>query len=280
MILYLGNMLSKHGGSVSMIETLAPKLSEYYRLVAFSSKKNQISRLLEMLKAIWVYRGKVDVVLIDSYSTRAFWYTVAAAFFSRMLKIPYIPILRGGDFPNRLGNSPYWCRFVFNHSAANVSPSMYLEEHFTKAGFKVVYIPNFLPIDAYHFKERKVAKPKILWVRAFHTIYNPVMAIDVLARLVQHYPDAELCMVGSDSDGSRALVESRAEELGMTKHLRLTGVLSKKAWTELSSEYDIFINTTDFDNMPVTIIEAMALGLTVVSTNAGGLPYLLNDVHD
>lgn len=280
MILYLGNMLSKHGGSVSMIETLAPKLSEHYQLEAFSNKKNQIFRLWDMLKALWTYRHKTDVVLIDSYSTKAFWYTVAVAFCCRILKIKYIPILRGGDFPNRLQHSIFWCKFVFNHSVANVSPSKYLEEHFTKAGYEVIYIPNFLPIEAYHFKERKMAKPKMLWVRAFHSIYNPVMAIDVLDRLVQHYPDAELCMVGSDSDGSRALVESRAEELGLTKHLRLTGVLSKKAWTELSSGYDIFINTTDFDNMPVTVIEAMALGLPVVSTNAGGLPYLLNDEHD
>ncbi|MDD3005790.1 glycosyltransferase family 4 protein, partial [Flavobacterium sp.] len=41
--------------------------------------------------------------------------------------------------------------------------------------------------------------------------------------------------------------------------------------------HDIFINTTHFDNTPVSVMEAMTLGLPVVSTNVGGIPFLLSD---
>ena len=40
----------------------------------------------------------------------------------------------------------------------------------------------------------------------------------------------------------------------------------------------MFINTTHFDNTPISVIESMALGLPVISTNVGGIPYLLK--HD
>ena len=60
--------------------------------------------------------------------------------------------------------------------------------------------------------------------------------------------------------------------------MRFTGRLPKAEWIALSRDFDIFINTTNFDNTPVSVMEAMALGLPVVSTNAGGLPFLIT--HD
>ena len=54
-----------------------------------------------------------------------------------------------------------------------------------------------------------------------------------------------------------------------------TGLLSKKQWLELSVTHDIFINTTNFDNTPLSVLEAMALGLPVVTTNVGGIPYIV-----
>lgn len=56
-----------------------------------------------------------------------------------------------------------------------------------------------------------------------------------------------------------------------------TGKLSKSKWVKLSEQYDIFLNTTHYDNTPISVIEAIALGLPVISTNVGGIPYLLKD---
>ena len=67
----------------------------------------------------------------------------------------------------------------------------------------------------------------------------------------------------------------------MAKKMRLdlvfTGKLSKSKWVKLSEQYDIFLNTTHYDNTPISVIEAIALGLPVISTNVGGIPYLLKD---
>jgi glycosyltransferase involved in cell wall biosynthesis len=87
-------------------------------------------------------------------------------------------------------------------------------------------------------------------------------------------------MVGPDKDGSMQEFKNYCYELGITEHVKVTGLLSKPEWHTLSEDYDIFINTTHVDNTPVSVIEAMALGLTVVSTNVGGLPFLLVDGKD
>ena len=85
-------------------------------------------------------------------------------------------------------------------------------------------------------------------------------------------------MVGPDSDGTMETVKQLAKNLKV--EVTITGKLPKAEWIALSKDYNIFINTTNFDNMPVSVIEAMALGLPVVSTNVGGMPYLIEDGKD
>ena len=72
-------------------------------------------------------------------------------------------------------------------------------------------------------------------------------------------------------------VQKRIQELNLEDSIELTGVLPKSVWHEKSKDFDILINTTNFDNTPNSIIEGMALGLTIVSTNVGGMMYLVND---
>jgi glycosyltransferase involved in cell wall biosynthesis len=83
-------------------------------------------------------------------------------------------------------------------------------------------------------------------------------------------------MVGPDKDGSLQEVKDFAKQLNVLNNVTFTGVLSKEKWHQISEDYDLFINTTTIDNTPVSIIEAMALGLPIVSTNVGGMPYLID----
>ncbi len=274
-ILYIGNKLARHGRNQTGIDTLGPLLeARGFRLVYASSQKNKLLRLFDMLAAT-LRHSNADYVLIDTYSTVNFWYALLVSQLCRLLRIKYVPILHGGDLPRRLKQNPGLCRMVFGHSLVNVAPSGYLRHAFTEASFQTVMVPNAIPIGDYTFKQRNILKPKLLWVRAFSSIYNPQMAVRVLAALKGNYPDAALCMVGPDKDGSLAQVKALAEELGV--EVRFTGGLSKSEWLKLAQDYDVFINTTHYDNMPVSVIEAMALGLAVVSTNVGGLPFLLED---
>lgn len=221
-------------------------------------------------------RKWADYVLIDTYSTYNFWYAFIISQLCRIFKLRYIPKLHGGNLPNRLRKSPRFSRMIFANSYINMAPSGYLLSAFREAGFdKTIYIPNTIEIQNYQFKIRRKLRPKLLWVRSFSPIYNPEMAVRVLNLVAKEYPQAEMCMVGPDKNGNLQKTKALAESLGLK--VKFTGKVSKEEWTAISQDYDIFINTTHFDNTPVSVIEAMALGLAVVSTNVGGLPFLLTD---
>lgn len=249
---------------------------EGYELICASDKTNKIARLLEMCFTIIKHRKTAKVVLIDTFSTSNFYYALMTSQLARILSLKYIPILHGGNLPYRLKNSEVLSTLIFKYAYKNVSPSLYLAHEFKKYNFETVYIPNTIHISEYPFKLRTKLQPKLLWVRAFDKIYNPAMAVKVLASLKTSYKNASLCMVGPDKDGSLSEVKDLATQLSVADSVIFTGVLPKEQWHQLSKNYDIFINTTNIDNMPVSVMEAMALGLPIVSTNVGGLPYLIN----
>lgn len=279
-LLYIGNKLAKHGYNKTTIETLGPALElEGYEVIYCSDKKVFLLRLLDMIATTIKSARKVDYILIDTYSTKAFWYALVCSQLARYLNIKYIPILHGGNLPLRLKNNPHLSRLIFQNAYKNIAPSGYLQHEFEQAGYADVnLIPNAIPIKDYRFQLRVTLAPKLLWVRAFATIYNPKMAVDVLELLQIKYPNASLTMVGPDKDGSLWTTQNYAQEKGVS--VNFTGQLTKEEWWELASEHAIFINTTNFDNTPVSVMEAMALGLPVVSTIVGGIPFLLKDLEN
>jgi len=280
-ILYIGNKLSRHGFTPGVIETLGPRLEkEGYRVFYGGTHKCQLMRLFEMIwKAVTIGR-RADYILIDTYSSSAFWYAYLTGRCARLLNKKYIPILHGGDLPSRLNKSKRACHKLFTQSYANVAVSGYLKHEFERIGYKTVIIPNSIEIAKYSYSLRDYTRPQLLWVRSFHRQYNPNMAAEVLAVLLKNEPDATLCMVGPDKDGSMEEFRKDIRQKGIENNVKITDRVTKEEWVRLSEDYDFFINTTNVDNTPVSVLEALALGLCVISTDPGGIPYLLTEGID
>ena len=142
-------------------------------------------------------------------------------------------------------------------------------------------LPNPVEIGAYDFNHRNEPQPNLVWLRAFHKVYNPQLAPRVVAALFPAFPEIQLLMIGPDKgDGSFQHTKQLAEDLGVASRLRFPGLVSKQDVPDWLNQGDVFINTTYIDNTPVSLLEAMACGLCVVSTNVGGLPYLIEDDID
>ena len=278
MILLVGNFLSKHGLNPTAIEDLAIILSTRYEIQYCSNKKQPFFRMIDMVLTIICNWRKYSLIIIDVFSTHAFIFSCVIISLAKVFKIPYFPVLRGGYLPERYKKNPRTFNFLFSNARTIISPSNYLKNYFENDRISIKIIPNYIDLKKYYFKKRENIRPHLLWVRSIDRIYNPIMAIYVLDKIRKLYPDARLGMVGPIKD--KIIMKKLTKiisKLNLQDHVIFYGQLPKVEWATLSEEYDIFINTTDYDNNPITLLEAKALGLPIISTNVGGVPYQITD---
>jgi glycosyltransferase involved in cell wall biosynthesis len=137
-------------------------------------------------------------------------------------------------------------------------------------------IENSLPLSQYLFQDKTSFKPRILWMRSFHPIYNPLLALQVIQLILIEYPDAVLYMAGVDL-GYQMETEKTAKEMGLSKSVIFPGFQDIRGKNHLASLCDLYMCTNRIDNTPVTLLEMMALGLPIVTTNVGGIPYMIKN---
>jgi glycosyltransferase involved in cell wall biosynthesis len=106
------------------------------------------------------------------------------------------------------------------------------------------------------------------------------LAIEIVSLLKKKSLPVHLTMIGPDKDGSLQKCKDLVRKLNLESNVVFTGRLTKQEWIGLSKEHNIFLNTTSVDNTPVSVMEAMALGIPVLTTKVGGIPFLFEDEHE
>lgn len=277
-ILFVGNFLSGTTLNRSYAEDLSDRMeARGWPVIRTSTRPGRIARLADMLSTAWKRRHDYAVAQVDVFSGPSFVWAEAVCFELRRLGKPYILTLHGGNLPQFQQRWPRRTRRLLESAAQVTVPSPYLREQMQSSRRDLTLLRNAIEADAYGFRTRSDVRPRLVWLRAFHDIYNPVLAVEVLARLAASRPDATLAMVGPDKDGSRAMVEQRADELGVRDRLTLVGHVARTEVPRYLGDADVFLNTTNVDNTPLSVLEAMAAGLCVVTTSVGGIPYLVED---
>lgn len=281
-VLIIGNFLSHAGGSRTVCEELTLRLRATGRKVLTTShRKARLPRLIDMLGSVVRHRHEYAVAQVDVYSGPAFLWAEAVTATLKWLRKPVVLTLHGGNLPSFAKRHPRRVERLLRKADFVTAPSMFLCREVQPLGIEALHLPNALDLSLYKFEARKEVLPNLMWLRSFHAIYNPALAPCVLGLLLPKFPDARLTMVGPDkNDGSRDETLRKIEALNLGSRTHLPGQIAKSdvpAWLERG---DIFLNTTNVDNAPVSVVEAMATGLCVVSTNVGGLRHLVDDGAD
>ena len=252
-----------------------------WNVLTTSDRRSRIPRLLDMVGTVWRERQNYDVAQVDLYSGLAFIWAEAVCSALRLAGKPFIVTLRGGDLPAFSRRWPARARRLLNSADIVTAPSGYLAEEMRAFRRDIVLLPNPVDVASYRYRLRREARPTLVWLRAFHSIYNPTLSLRALSLLVDELPDVSLAMIGPDKgDGTLAEVQRLASELGLSDRVTFKGWVSKGEIPSVMDGGDIFLNTASVDNTPVSVLEAMASGLCVASTNVGGIPYLLENGND
>lgn len=153
-------------------------------------------------------------------------------------------------------------------------PSGYLVDVFARFGLRARSISNIVDTERFRFRPRRPLRPVFLSNRNFEPLYNVGCVLRAFALIQQRFPEARLTLAGDGSE--RAGLELLARELKL-HHTEFVGRIAPESMHELYEASDIYLNSPNLDNMPASIIEAYASGLPVVTTDAGGIPYIVTD---
>lgn len=278
-LLLIGDFSASRLGNRSVAEELRDRLaSAGWQVTAASDAAGALGRALGMLAAVRRLRRRIDVVSIDLFSGRAFWWAEAVSRLARRYGLPQVLVLHGGGLPAYARRHPTRVGRLLARADRRIAPSAYLAEALGTAERPVEVIPNPLPIADYDFRPRRSVRADLVWLRSLAALYNPQMALRTLARVRSGHPDATLTLYGPDRrDGTAGELREIARREGLGAAVRLAGPVPKREVPERLARHDIFLNTSWVDNVPISVLEAMATGLPVVSTAVGGIPHLLED---
>lgn len=152
--------------------------------------------------------------------------------------------------------------------------SDYLIGVFARFGLRAHAIPNIVDVSQYNFRVRRPLRPVFLSNRNLEPHYNVGCILRAFALIQERFADARLLVAGDGSE--RRDLEKLADDLELAG-VEFLGFVEPDRMSSLYDRADIYLNASEIDNMPTSIIEAFAAGLPVVSTAAGGIPYFVED---
>ncbi len=271
----MGNLVGGSGGNPTSAELLGQELEANGVSVVYGGRGlGRIKRSLSLLTT--AVTRSMSCMVIDVYSGRGTYVALIMGMIARLRNIPVFLVLHGGALPQFSQKRRRLCERVLSLATTVIAPSRYLQTWAKSLGYHAQIIPNPIHLQGYTFQHRIMDTPRLYWVRRYHEVYNPQLAIRVLAGLKPRFPDADLRMAGPDS-GERGACERLAQSLGVASSIEFLPRITKEEISALAHDRNIFLNTTHVDNTPVTMLEAAALGLPIVSTNVGGIPFIFTD---
>jgi glycosyltransferase involved in cell wall biosynthesis len=279
-ILMIGNYLNPLKWNKNVWHFLAEGLkARGWNVITTSNKPNQIIRLLDMVWYIISKRQGYNLAQVDVFSGRAFFWSEVCTVLLKKLHKPIVLTLHGGKLPEFARKYPRRIKRVLQRADVVVSPSPFHKIALKEFRENIRYIPNPISLKESLYKQRLDPHPKLIWVRAFHEVYNPSLAVRIVGILVRSIPEIELIMIGPDKrDGSLQNMLDLADEIGVRSQIKIINGIPHTEVPSYLNRGDIFINTTNYDTAPRSVLEAMANGLCIVSTNVGGMPWLIT--HD
>lgn len=270
--LQLRELLQAEGFCVRMVQTNAPYRPRWIGRVRGI---RALFRLAPYLRALWRLGADAHVVHVLANSGWA-WHLFAApaVWIARWRGVPVVVNYRGGDAARFLRTAPAWVKRTLRAADSRIVPSGFLRDVFAREGIEADVIPNVVDLAQFRpgSQPRDPARVHLVVTRNLEPIYGIGAAIEAFAIVRRTIEGAVLTIAGEGPERPR--LERLAAELGVSDKVKFAGRLDRSAMAALYRDADLMLNPSTVDNMPNSILEAYAAGVPVVSTDAGGIPYI------
>jgi glycosyltransferase involved in cell wall biosynthesis len=270
----LRQLLTAEGLSVSLVQTNAPYRPAWIGRVPLV---RALFRLVPYVVGLWRATADVDVVHVMANSGWA-WHLFAmpAIRIARARRRAVVVNYRGGLAAEFLARSARSVAATLSGTRLAV-PSAFLQQIFRRHGIESVIIPNVVDVERFQPgapPQRPVPEaPHVVIARNLEAVYGIDAGMRALALVAQRFPGLRASVAGSGPERDR--LGALAGELGIADRVRFTGRLDVQEMVRLYQSADVVLNPSRADNTPNSILEALACGVPVVSTDVGGIPFLV-----
>ena len=217
--------------------------------------------------------AKVDVVHVMAASWWYFFLVVCpSVLVARLCGKRVVVNYRGGEADTFFRRVGPLAAPVFTFASAVTVPSEFLASLIRRRfDVPVRIVPNVLDHSLFTYRQRAAMRPRMLVTRHLEKIYDIESVLRAFQSVQQQRPDASLWIAGGGSE------EARLRRLVSHWNLRDVRFLGEVAHRDLPAIYDqcdIYVNASTVDNFPGALLEASAAGLVIVTTGAGGIPFI------
>lgn len=270
----LERLLIDAGANVRLVQTNAPYRPAWVERLPVVRAG---FRLLPFLWRLSKAAGRSDLFHVMANSGWSWHLFAAPAIRIAALRgVPVVVNYRGGEAAAFLARAHRSVRRTMARAAVVAVPSGFLREVFARYGISTTVVPNVVDLDRFHPAPGGRSRGAHLVVtRNLEPIYDNATAIRALAIVRRHVPHARLTIAGTGPEltSLRALVA----ELDLGDAVEFAGRLDRDAVAALYRKADVALNPSTVDNMPNSVLEALASGVPVVSTDVGGVPHIVQD---
>jgi glycosyltransferase involved in cell wall biosynthesis len=272
----LVSLLRENGFEVIAVKTNADLPKNLHFLSKVKGLRTIVS-LFAFLKNLNTILPQVEVVyFLTGFFNFFFWVTYPALILIKIHRKKVILSARGGEARLFFQKYGLLVKPILKRVDAISVPSGFLKEAFEEVlGLDAAIVPNIADFNQFRFRQRKPVRPKLLVTRSLEEMYNVHCVIRAFKKVHDYFPESSLGVVGDGSQ--REALEKLVADLHLNGCVTFYGKIEHSEIQDYYNKYEIFINASNVDNQPGVILEAFASGLPVVSTNAGGIPYMVRD---
>lgn len=270
----LAELLQGEGAYVDVVQVNPPYKPAW---VANLKGLRAVFRLIPYFFRLWNATGRANLVHVMANSGWSWHlFTAPAVWVASLRGVPVVVNYRGGEADRFLSKHASIVRATMRRASSLVLPSGFLLEVFACHGMGGRVVPNIVNVerfqpDAEHSLDPSA--PHLVVARNLEHIYGNDIALKAFAKVLEVIPGARLSIAGSGPE--LASLTALAEQLGVSERVSFTGRLDRDEMAALYRQADVMLNPTRVDNMPNSVLEAMASGLPVVATSVGGVPFIV-----
>ena len=286
----IGTSFDTKGGISSVVKIYGIyNLFKHLPIIYIPTHKDgsKFEKSILALKA-WIYflslliLNRVALVHVHCASRASFWRKSLFILMSYATRRPLIFHLHGAEFMQFYEHESgffvrLFIRFILDRATRIVVLSSQWKTNIAKitSNKKIVTIFKPMPIeDSSDRSQNAKQENTLLFLGRLEKRKGIYDLIETVKRLRDDFPNVQLLCGG---DGDLEEVQKKAEDLGINNSLKILGWVTGEYKKQLLAESSIYVLPSYNEGLPMSVLEAMAAGLPIVSTPVGGIPNAVED---